>query len=471
MHEDEKGQKYHRYQIHTLKAPNITPHPHRFNVKVNRLELAKLLIKEVFHYKTHVDVILSRPCVYGVFSGPLGGFAPRERLCVGCLRCTTQYPEMVEILHNPACHQLGDAYFTADRVDTVVHEAETGRIPIKGAGYRGKFGGEGWDGMWTDMSEIVRPTRDGIHGREFISTEIDLGAKPSYLKFDSQHQLADAGPQTVSIPIPLLFDILPACTQLHPELVRALIEAALDLQTLVVIPFEAMSQLSLRNPSIIPLITPKNFEEFKNFGFAPKLIEMSGWNENFYRSLRSCFPHAIPILRLDFDDENLLPSYQSGVRTFHLTANYHGRSQKGRFVLDLIRDVQKSFVQKKCREEVTMIGSGGIITAEHLPKAIICGLDAVALDTSVMAALQSKFIGNCVDRESSCFHLPDEMTAAWGKQRLINLAGAWTDQLLEILGAMGLREVRRLRGEMGRAMFQNELEREAFAGIADYDSP
>ena len=26
--------------------------------------------------------------------------------------------------------------------------------------------------MWTDMSEIVRPTRDGIHGREYISTSV-----------------------------------------------------------------------------------------------------------------------------------------------------------------------------------------------------------------------------------------------------------------------------------------------------------
>ena len=49
-----------------------------------------------------------------------------------------------------------------------------------------------------------------------------------------------------------------------------------------------------------------------------------------------------------------------------------------------------------------------------------------------------------------------------GEQRLKNLAASWQDQLLEILGAMGLREVRRLRGETGRCMFQKELEREVF---------
>jgi len=37
-----------------------------------------------------------------------------------------------------------------------------------------------------------------------------------------------------------------------------------------------------------------------------------------------------------------------------------------------------------------------------------------------------------------------------------------------VLGAMGLRELRRLRGEMGRAMFQADLEREAFAGIEGF---
>ncbi|MCC6396037.1 MAG: hypothetical protein IT282_03390, partial [Bacteroidetes bacterium] len=56
----------------------------------------------------------------------------------------------------------------------------------------------------------------------------------------------------------------------------------------------------------------------------------------------------------------------------------------------------------------------------------------------------------------------------WGVQRLKNLLTSWRDQLLEVMGAMGLREVRRLRGEMGRAMFQKDLQREAFEGITGY---
>lgn len=40
--------------------------------------------------------------------------------------------------------------------------------------------------MWLDMSEIVRPTRDGIHGREYIATTVEVGARPEFLRFDRE---------------------------------------------------------------------------------------------------------------------------------------------------------------------------------------------------------------------------------------------------------------------------------------------
>jgi hypothetical protein len=45
---------------------------------------------------------------------------------------------------------------------------------------------------------------------------------------------------------------------------------------------------------------------------------------------------------------------------------------------------------------------------------------------------------------------------------LVNLITAWHAQLLEVLGAMGLRDVRRLRGEVGRAIFKEDIEKETF---------
>jgi glutamate synthase domain-containing protein 2 len=106
--------------------------------------------------------------------------------------------------------------------------------------------------------------------------------------------------------------------------------------------------------------------------------------------------------------------------------------------------------------------------AEHLPKAIICGADAVALESPLIAALQARPLAGGTTAATARYALPDGLDAAWAAQRIVNLCGAWRDQLLEIMGAMGLREVRRLRGELGRAMFQPDLEHEAFGGIDGY---
>ena len=53
---------------------------------------------------------------------------------------------------------LGDDYWTAGVINSTWAQAHTGAVPVSGAGYRGKFSGEGFDSIWTDMSEIVRPT-------------------------------------------------------------------------------------------------------------------------------------------------------------------------------------------------------------------------------------------------------------------------------------------------------------------------
>ncbi|MGD8864358.1 MAG: hypothetical protein PVI81_02090, partial [Anaerolineales bacterium] len=72
---------YTRYHIHTQPAPNLAGHPNRFNVKVSRVGLAKLLLGEIIHTRADMRVVTSRPCMYGVFSGPIGGFAPRPQHC------------------------------------------------------------------------------------------------------------------------------------------------------------------------------------------------------------------------------------------------------------------------------------------------------------------------------------------------------------------------------------------------------
>jgi hypothetical protein len=462
--------RYDRYHIETKPAPDISEWPTRFTVEVGKIGLAKELLTEIWHHKfQNWDVITSRPCMYGVFSGPVGGFSPQPEHCVGCLRCTTEYPDFVKVSHNPERKKLGDSYFTSNFIDAISYEVEQGMIPVKGAGYRGKFGGDGWDGMWTDMSEIVRPTRDGIHGREFISTVVDIGYRPNMLTFDSQGRPTGPTPRVISIPIPLIFDNPPP--SVSGELIwKIYSQAANSIGSLAVLPLGAILEHNLESDHVIPLVAPEEQENIDLLSGTPLMIEMDGWDEQLHRHIHDLFPETLICLRMPFSSsEELLAYNKKGIHVFHLLADFHGQGEDGEFVLDLIRQAHTAFVEAGVRQEVTLLSSGGIIAAEHIPKAILCGLDAVALDTPVLVSLQAEFSGECADRNESEFNMPNNLDLDWGRQRLMNLTASWRDQLLEISGAMGLREIRRMRGEMGRAMFMVDLESEAFAGIEGYE--
>src|SRR5712692_6925957 len=164
---------YQRFKIEAKPAPHAYTIPNKFDVSARKLRLAAMLVNEAFEYKFNTEVVLSRPCIYGVFGGRFGGFKPLKHKCVGCMRCVQEYPHIMTVKQSD--------------------------------GYKGAFGGEGFDGMWTDMSEIVRPTRDGVYGREYISTCVDIGRKPTSVDFGT----IDQTPSTVEVPVPIIFDELP----------------------------------------------------------------------------------------------------------------------------------------------------------------------------------------------------------------------------------------------------------------------
>jgi glutamate synthase domain-containing protein 2 len=111
-------------------------------------------------------------------------------------------------------------------------------------------------------------------------------------------------------------------------------------------------------------------------------------------------------------------------------------------------------VKAALRDRVTLIISGGIGAAEHVVKAIACGADAAAIDFTMQIAWGCSLWAD----KGRCHAEHDVIDPEWGAQRLINLMNAWRDQMLEALGAMGLREVRRLRGEIGRTIWHNAEE-------------
>ena len=102
--------------------------------------------------------------------------------------------------------------------------------------------------------------------------------------------------------------------------------------------------------------------------------------------------------------------------------------------------------------------------AEHVPKAMLCGADLTAIDLPLLIALGTRIY----EEPEKIIVLPDGLEKIPVKkvqQRIINLMSAWHSQLLEMMGAMGIREARRLRGETGRAIFFEEIDNETFGKL------
>jgi glutamate synthase domain-containing protein 2 len=140
-------------------------------------------------------------------------------------------------------------------------------------------------------------------------------------------------------------------------------------------------------------------------------------------------------------------------------------AEKPRFIKEMIREVHLKLVENLIRQKINLVFSGGIAAAEHMAKSIICGADGVVVDNPILVALECRLCYRCRQGLSCPVKLEGDFDTKWGGQRIINLMGAWHSQLIEVMGAMGIREVRRLRGEVGRSMWFDDLEMENFGPI------
>jgi hypothetical protein len=450
-----------RYEIEKHPAPDRYTTPNKYVPYIGKIGLSLNLLREAVKHKFNWPVVFSRPCIYGTLSRPVGGFAPVKDKCVACHRCVQEY-DFVRVEINPKYKRLGDSYFDPGSVATVVYEASTGEIPVKGMGYRGKFVGKGFDSFWTDMSEIVRPTRDGIYGREYISTAVDIGRKPSHLP------TAKNGARFVQIPLPVIFDFLPG--SLMTEQIRdSLVDASQSLGNFFVMAADEWANKDIPAGHIIPLMDASDFGTYKDriADFDFKIVEIRSGGDRLEdvreaaAELRTLNPGIIVAVRLDSRDNSLNFDFDlvNDIDILHVCADYHGRAWfdgQQVDVKDLTENLHRRLVEEGIRDEVTLIVSGGIIRAEHVPKILICGADAVGLDTALLVALQSRFTGDCLNGNLGRLE-PRKFNPGWGKQRIMNLMASWRNQLLEVVSAMGIRDVRRLRGERGRAIFYEDF--------------
>ncbi len=425
---------------------------------------------------------VKQDCVYNVyrersFSASILGDTIDE-LCKSCFRCVQGCPKrLIHKTLNPEWEALGDDVYTPETITATWEQAHSGKIPVSGAGYGGAFSGSGFDSMWTDMSEIVRPTRDGIHGREYISTVIDIGRRPGRLRFDEAGNLLTGLLPSVRVQLPIVFDVFPF-GDLSPRVWKSAAMAATKLQTLAIVPQSQTRDLSEFTANLVPLLD----RDLVDLGWAKdfpmveipdtadtlgKVTALKAGKSDLLISVR------MPAVSRPDMIQRIRDFHAAGVDLIHLVADERGYEpgvENGLHVKDVIKEVHAGLLHEGIRDEVTFMASGGIAMAEHVAKAMLCGADFVGVDVPLLVALECRVCRNCREGEECPVRI-SASDPAWGAQRMVNLMGAWHNQLLEMMGAMGIREARRLRGEQGRLMFMEDLETDTFAQLFTESAP
>lgn len=346
-------------------------------------------------------------CIYDVYQNRR--FDPHYRvdtgdiLCLNCMRCIQECKKgILSRAINPRYERMGDNdYWKPDIISKIWNQAETGKIPVSGAGFRGQFSGPGFDGIWTDMSEIVRPTRDGIHGREYISTVIELGRRLLSLKFDKAGKLLTKMPPFKELPLPMILD-MPTIGIMGQSTRTAMLEAASCLGTLAVTGVEescsfladyAQHMILKFNPDTDDISLLKGIP-IVEVPYSEKVLEKA-------KSIKSVYPSIIVSIRLPLDEYALKRALQLSSQVaeiIHLQADNKGRGlgkRTGDFITILMREIHQGLVEKGLREQVTLLVSGGIALAEHVAKIIICGADGVGVDLALLIALECRLCPDC----------------------------------------------------------------------------
>ena len=443
--------------------------------------------------------------------------------CVNCHRCVCLCPtHALKIVKSDHTFKT-NANWTNEAISDVIRQAGTGATLLASMGNPQKYPVY-WDKMLINASQVTNPSIDPL--REPMETRTYLGKKPHKIERDKKGDIVPNTPPRIELSTPIMFSAMSYGSisyNAHASLARAAQELGILYNTGE---GGLHKDFYKYGPNTIVQVASGRFgvyEDYLNAGAAIEIKMGQGAKPGIGGHLPgakivgdisrtrmipegtdaiSPAPHhdiySIEDLRQLVFSLKEACDYKKPVivkiaAVHNVAAIASGIARSGADIIAIdgyrggtgaapkrIRDnvgipieLALASVDQRLRDEgirgdVSVVVGGSIRNSADIVKAIALGADAVYIATSALLALGCHLCRSCQAGKCNwgiATQVPElvrRLNPDDGAERLVNLVNAWTHEIKEMMGGMGINSIEALRGNrlMLRGIGLNEKELE-----------
>ncbi|HIW58227.1 MAG TPA: alpha-hydroxy-acid oxidizing protein [Firmicutes bacterium] len=443
--------------------------------------------------------------------------------CVNCHRCVCLCPtHALKIVKSDHTFKV-NANWTNEAISDVIRQAGTGATLLASMGNPQEYPVY-WDKMLINASQVTNPSIDPL--REPMETRTYLGKKPHKIERDKKGDIVPNTPPRIELSTPIMFSAMSYGSisyNAHASLARAAQELGILYNTGE---GGLHKDFYKYGPNTIVQVASGRFgvyEDYLNAGAAIEIKMGQGAKPGIGGHLPgakivgdisrtrmipegtdaiSPAPHhdiySIEDLRQLVFSLKEACDYKKPVivkiaAVHNVAAIASGIARSGADIIAIdgyrggtgaapkrIRDnvgipieLALASVDQRLRDEgirgdVSVVVGGSIRNSADIVKAIALGADAVYIATSALLALGCHLCRSCQAGKCNwgiATQVPElvrRLNPDDGAERLVNLVNAWTHEIKEMMGGMGINSIEALRGNrlMLRGIGLNEKELE-----------
>ena len=427
--------------------------------------------------------------------------------CVNCHRCVSLCPTRALKIVKSDHTFKENANWSRQSIEEIYRQAESGGVLLSSMGNPKDYPIY-WDKILINASQVTNPSIDPL--REPMETRVFLGAKPDSIRRDKNGKIITDLPPRITLSTPIMFSAMSYGSisyNAHASLARAAKELGICYNTGEGGLHEDFYEYG---PNTIVQVASGRFGVHKNYletGAAIEIKMGQGAKPGIGGHLPgakvfgdvsktrmipagtdaiSPAPHhdiySIEDLRqlvfsLKEATEYKKPVIVKIAAVHNVAAIASGIARSGADIIAIdgfrggtgaaptrIRDnvgipieLALASVDQRLRDEgirgnVSIVVGGSIHSSADIVKAIALGADAVYIGTAALLALGCHLCRSCQGGKCNwgiATQVPElikRLNPDVGYKRLVNLVNAWTHEIKEMMGGMGINSIEALRG-------------------------